>query len=166
MLIVVAGLPGSGKSFFADHLAEALGIPHFKSDDVRDTIDKRGAYDPGSKAAVYEALIEKALENHDGNPAVIIDATFHKKWMREMADEKARKHQIAPVYIRLTADDATIRERVEKPRPDSDADFAVYRQLKAEADPLKAPHLLLDSGQQNLQGMLAQAYAFLNLEPA
>lgn len=166
MLVVIFGLPGSGKSYFAGQLAQALSIPHLKSDDVRDLINKRGDYDPQSKAAVYHALMDKAAEQLAQNTAVITDATFHKDWMRAIAEAKARELNHSLMFIQLVADEATIRERVTKNRPDSDADFNIYQKLKAEADPLNSSHLLLDSSRQAINTMLRQAYAFLNFEPA
>ncbi len=166
MLVIIFGLPGSGKSYFADQLSDVLALPHLKSDHVRDTIDKRGDYDPQSKAAVYQSLLAKAEEQLAIYPAVIADATFHKSWMREIAEAKAHELNQSLRFIQLVADEAIIQQRVNKNRPDSDADYHIYQKLKAEADSLQASHLLLDSSQQNMNIMLKQAYAFLNMEPA
>lgn len=166
MLVIIFGLPGSGKSYFANQLSHVLAIPHLKSDDARDTIDKRGDYDPESKATVYQTLITKAEEQLATYTAVIVDATFHKKWMREIVEAKAHEHNQSLRFIQLVADEAIIQQRVNKNRPDSDADYDIYQKLKAEADPLQASHLILDSSQQKMNFMLKQAYAFLNIEPA
>lgn len=166
MLIVTFGLPGSGKSYFAWHLARALDIPHLKSDDVRDTLQKRGDYDTESKAMVYEALLNKAVQEEKNHQAVIVDATFHKAWMREMAEQIAEQHQVLLKLIELKADEAIIAQRVQRDRPDSDANFAVYQQLKGEADPLQEEHLAIDSGQASVDVSLQKAYDHLNLHPA
>lgn len=165
MLIVTCGLPGSGKSYFASHLAKALQIPHFKSDDVRDALQQRGSYDAQTKAMVYEALLNKALTALDEYPAAVADATFHKAWMQQMANNLAGDQQVALKYIQLVADEVVVKERVSRQRPDSDADLSVYRELQQEADPLQQDHLTLDSGAHDLNTNLERAYQYLNLFP-
>ncbi len=166
MFIVTFGLPGSGKSFFADHLASALALPYLKSDDVRDQLQKRGAYDNQSKAAVYHALFSRAAEALQTQQAVIVDATFHQAWMRKIAYEAAEQHQRPLCFIELQAGEATIQQRVSRNRPDSDADLTVYHELKREAEPFTPEHLVLYSDQMPVATMLAEAYQYLNLTPA
>ena len=166
MFIVTFGLPGSGKSFFADHLAAALALPHLKSDEVRDQLQKRGAYDSQSKAAVYHALFSQAAEALQTQQAVIVDATFHQAWMREIAYETAERHHKPLRFIELQASEATIQQRVNRSRPDSDADLTVYHELRREAEPFPTAHLILHSDQMPVATMLAEAYQYLNLTPA
>jgi|APHM01.1.fsa_nt_gi Predicted kinase len=166
MFIVTFGLPGSGKSFFADHLATTLALPHLKSDDIRDQLQKRGAYDSQSKAAVYRALFSQAGKALQTQHAVIVDATFHQAWMRGIAYETADQHQEPLRFIELQADEATIRQRVNRDRPDSDADLTVYQELRQEAEPFTPEHLVLHSDQMPVATMLTEAYQYLNLTPA
>ena len=165
MFIITFGLPGSGKSFFADHLADALALPHLKSDDVRDQLGKRGDYDAQSKAAVYRALLTRAAEALQTHSAAVVDATFHQAWMRQIADATAAQSNKPLRYIELYADEVTIQQRVSQQRPDSDAGVKVYQELKQEAEPLATNHLVLDSGQMTLSAMLSKAYQYLNLSP-
>jgi predicted kinase len=64
------------------------------------------------------------------------------------------------LWIEITASEPTIRGRVSKSRPYTEADFHVYQKVKGEFEPLPAGHLVLDSETLDVEGMvhLAQAY--------
>lgn len=55
-LVLVVGLPGTGKSTFSRALAAELGARHLNSDVIRVETGLRGKYTPEDKAKVYEEL--------------------------------------------------------------------------------------------------------------
>ncbi len=163
MIIVVFGLPGSGKSYFATYLAEKIGAVHIKSDQVRAELEKMGNYDMDTKRQVYEALIEKAEKPLKERKPVILDATFHQAQTREMVQEKAFELRENLYFMKLTAGEEVIYQRVSKNRPDSEADYAVYQKLKASFEPLDVSYLELDSGKEYMQSMLDKALNYLGM---
>ena len=52
MLVLIVGLPGTGKTTFAVELAREIGGAHLNSDIIRTSLGQRGKYDIASKAAV------------------------------------------------------------------------------------------------------------------
>lgn len=54
-----------------------------------------------------------------------------------------------------------IRERLKTPRTESDADFTVYKKIKAQWEPLMQPHLVLHPTDNNIDEMLAIATNYL-----
>ena len=163
MIIVTFGLPGTGKSFFARHLAEAIQADHLKSDTLRAELEKMGRYDKDSKDQVYETMMHKVANAVESGKDVIADATFHKSGNRKLITAKARELDVPLYFIRLIADEAIIRERVSKNRPDSEADFKVYKILKAEMDPVEEECLELDSGKLSIETMLEKALEYIGL---
>ena len=163
MLIIVLGLPGTGKTYFAQQLAERIAIPHFNTDQVRDELNLKGHYDGAAKQQVYDQLFQKALDAFEAHSAVIIDATFSQKHHREQI-KKLTERKGQPLYfIKMTADEATIRQRVAQSRKDSEADFSVYQQVKQAFHPLEEPHLTLNSSQQSAEEMVVQVLSHLSL---
>ena len=63
MLIMITGLPGTGKTTYAMKLAKSIEAIHLNSDIVRAQIGKRGHYDKASKAAVYNEMQNHAIIN-------------------------------------------------------------------------------------------------------
>jgi len=166
LLILVMGLPGSGKSYFSRHLAEKMSALYLSSDRIRAEMKLTGNYDEESKQKVYDRLEERAREALLNGKTVLVDATFHKKKRREQFAALARKTGARLKVICIEADEALIRERLQKPRKESEADLSVYRKLKKEFEAVEPDHLSLPSGRDNLAEMLSRAENYLQTEKA
>ncbi|HHM20646.1 MAG TPA: ATP-binding protein [Bacteroidetes bacterium] len=160
-LTLVAGLPGTGKTTFARALAAATGAVHLNSDMVRQKMGKQGQYDPASKEIVYKELLHRTAQHLKNNRAVVVDATFYKNKMRKPFIELANKENAPVFWIKIKADENTIKKRVDKKRRYSEADFEVYKKIKATFEPLQLPHLTLWSDRQTVEEMVASAHSFL-----
>ena len=77
VLVLVGGLPGSGKSTVADGLAAATGALFLSSDLVRHQLDLPLAvrYSPAAVNYVYGVLLERARAGLEQGWNVIIDAS-------------------------------------------------------------------------------------------
>lgn len=164
MIIVVFGLPGSGKSYFAKNLAERLNAKHIKSDEVRAEMEKMGTYDRQSKEAVYQEMVTKMTKLCEPGQILILDATFYKKHLRAMVQKQAAYLNASLYFIRVIANEDVIYQRVSKERPDSEADFQAYLKVKEAFEPLDAPHLQLDSSAGDLAPMLEKAESYLGVQ--
>ena len=163
-LVMVMGLPGSGKTYFARRLARLLSAELISSDQVRYEHRLRGRYAEEDKRRVYEIMIEQADDTLRKERSVILDATFHRRTYRRLAERIATEGTYPLYYIRVVADDAVIRERTNRSRTDSEATYAVYRKLKREAEPLNHPHLTLNSSRQDIDTMLRTTLDYLTNE--
>jgi len=141
--IFICGLPGTGKTYIAWHLARELKATHINSDRVRQARGLTGQYDHATKARVYELMKAQLRETLSAGDTAIVAATFYKKDLRDAFAAIARACEAERCWVRLTASDATIKERVARTRPDSEADFEVYLKLKAAFEPFAFPHLML-----------------------
>lgn len=159
MVIIVLGLPGSGKSYFAERLAKQLDAEYLNSDRLRKELFSKRTYSEKEKAKVYAMMLEKMEEAIGQKKNLVLDATFHKKkTMQPFLTKGNAKISI----IEVRADEEIIRQRVQKTRPFSEADFEVYRSIKQEWEPLEMPHLVLQSTNKNIEVMLRQALEYLN----
>lgn len=157
MFIAIAGLPGSGKSFFAAKLAKLLNAVHLNSDVIRNEMGKRGQYDEASKAAVYAEMQKQAEALLKQKKTVILDATFYKKELRLPYIRLAKKWNAKLKWIEVKATEKTIRQRMQMRRKDSEADMGVYFQIKARWEPLDGEHLTLWSDKLTIEEMLEKA---------
>ncbi len=74
MLIVVSGLPGSGKSTIADGISRALSIPVFSIDPIEAAMWRNGIAKSQTGIAAYEVAAALAAEQLRLGHSAIIDA--------------------------------------------------------------------------------------------
>jgi aminoglycoside phosphotransferase family enzyme/predicted kinase len=152
-LILVGGLPGTGKSTLARTLAIQAGFELVRSDQVRkelaaaagvepsgsSTAYSGGIYSPDWNERTYAECLRRARAALFDGKRVIVDATFRSESRRlqflDMAAAVA-----APVLVLICrADDSIVRARLEARRDDlSDADWAIYREAARAWEPLSA----------------------------
>src|SRR3954462_3705742 len=130
MVIIVFGLPGSGKSYFASRLASMINADYIKSDKLRKEIITNRTYSEKEKLAVYGIMLSKLIEARKQNKNVVLDGTFYKDEIRRIFIEGADEAEDI-VFIEVMAEENLIKERLQKTREDSEADFEVYKKIKA-----------------------------------
>jgi predicted kinase len=140
LVIVVCGLPASGKSQLAAALAQLSGLPHLSSDLVRKRIAgvrstqraPRESYSAEWNAQTYGELGRRGRQSLKETRGAIVDATF-----RHLADRQAFAAALgaAPALFiecqapgAVLADRATRRERDRQRVSDADAEV-VMREL-------------------------------------
>lgn len=162
MLILVTGLPGSGKTALAGAYAEASGALHLNSDLLRRELGLTGQYRPEDKQRVYDTLLERARTALLSGRSVIVDSTFYRESIRRPFIELAQACGSRLRWVEVKADENTIRERVSRPRPDSEADFAVYERIRDLYEPLAGDHLVLWSDNETPEHQLSALRRYLS----
>jgi predicted kinase len=161
LIIMVMGLPGSGKSFFSRRLADTLGASYIGSDELRNKMGLMGNYQMSSKQLVYQEMIRAAEAVIKNNGEVVLDATFFLKETRNKVEELCQKYGTKLIPILVEAEENIIGERLSKPRRDSEADFQVYRQIKESFDPLSGSYLSLLSTNDNIEEIIGKAIHYI-----
>ena len=64
-------------------------------------------------------------------------------------------------FIEVTARELFVKKRVSKKRKESEADYEVYRKVKALFQPMVEQHLTLESQENNIREMLEKAAKYL-----
>lgn len=161
MIVVVLGLPGSGKSFFASRLAEKLKAPYISSDKVRIEMKIKGKYRFEDKLLVYDEMKRQADQALKENKTIVIDGSFYRHEMRNLFISLAEIHHSQVRFIEITAHETTIKERLKKPRKESEANFEVYQLIKKQFEALDMPHLEIQSNNNNIDEMLLDSLNYL-----
>ena len=163
MIIIVFGLPGSGKSYFASRLAERIGAKYVNSDRLRKKLFPEGDYSDQEKKVVYEHMLEEMMQAVIQEKSLVLDATFHRKRTRDLFTNKLQgKGEI--IFMEVQADEEIIRQRVNRKREYSDADFEVYKLIRQQNEPLMEQHLILKSTNDNIDEMLEKAAHYLDIK--
>ncbi|MGY6543548.1 AAA family ATPase [Arthrospiribacter ruber] len=163
MIIIVMGLPGSGKSYFARLLAEKLNASYLSSDKVREMLHLKGRYNLEDKMFVYEWLANITEGLLEGKAIVVVDATFYLNSTRQLFLNLGQKHQVAVKFLVISAPISLIKKRLERPRADSEADFLAFKKIKAEFEQMSLPCLKLRSSSDNITHMLEEAVNYINV---
>lgn len=164
MIILVAGLPGSGKSYFAERLADKLEAAYINSDRVRLALQATGKYSFDDKLLVYKEMLLQATQAIDQKRDVVVDATFYLHTMREMFFRLAAGYNLDVRIIEVVADEGLIRQRLQKQRKYSEADFTVYEIVRDAFEKITIPHLTLQSADNNVEDLLNQAESYIESE--
>ncbi len=152
LLILTRGLSGSGKSWLASRLVESCGLVRLRSDVERKRLyglaaEERsgsatgdGLYTADASRLTYESMAEAATLLLDAGLAVIVDATFLKRWQRALFVDVARRLDVPLHILDLHADEATLRRRIvarmQAGGDPSEADLAILEHQLASAEPL------------------------------
>lgn len=160
MILVVFGLPGSGKTYFAHALAKALNATYINSDTIRETLPGTERYSREDKNIVYDMMLNKMLiALHEGK-TVVLDATFYKDDFRRRFKSYVRDQRMLH-FIEIVADELLIKNRLSQ-RQNSHADFDVYKLVKSDWDPAEFPHLVIQSTNDNIEEMIAKTLNYLS----
>jgi Predicted kinase len=161
MVVLVMGLPGSGKSFFASKLAKAIHAEYISSDRFRKNLFAKKTYSVKEKERVYDEMLLHMLHFLKQNKSVVLDATFYKNGIREKFRKEVAKSG-GMVFIEVIAPESLIKERLRQRREDSEADFEIYKMIYAAWEPFEEKHLVLHSSNENIEHMLQKAINYLH----
>jgi predicted kinase len=161
MIIIVFGLPGTGKSYFSRQLTRHINAVYLSTDEVRLQLRKQGQYDEKSKQSVYDRLEKTMTEHVEKGASVVIDGTFHERRRRDQFGKKASELLQPIFFIEMKSSEASVKERVAKKRQYSEADYSVYKAIRSAFEPLEKPHLQLESDREDLNTMIAKAQRYI-----
>ncbi len=162
MVILVMGLPGSGKSYFASRLADAINADYFNSDRIRKEMILNRQYSEQEKELVYNEMLLRMGQSLKQNKDVVLDATFYKKRLRDKFSSNIPGSS-GLAQIEVTAPEEVIKQRLSHKREFSEADFEVYRTILKDWEPITDKHLVLSSADNNLDDLVQKAIQYLHV---
>jgi hypothetical protein len=151
VLIMVSGLPGTGKSYFSRQLAERLRLTILESDAIRKQLFQKPCYSAAESARLFRFIHQRLEERLLQGNSVILDATNLKEKYRKAVYRIAESCEARLIIVQVEAPPDVVRERLDSrgKRADSnetsDADWAVYRKMKARAEKISRPYFTVNS---------------------
>jgi len=115
MVIIVLGLPGSGKSYFAIRVAQMLHAKYISSDEVRKEMFEIPHYSTERNTMVYDEMLRRTIEAIKHGKEIVLDATFYSNELRQKFIGETKN--ISGIYlIEMYAEDELIKQRLLLPR--------------------------------------------------
>lgn len=138
-LVLLGGLPGTGKTTLAREMAKTAGFRVVSSDRTRKELAGlspdadaaaefgEGIYTPEWSDRTYAACREAARRGLFRGERVLVDASFRSEERRLAFLETGRRWGVPVLWLVCRADEATVRERLRAPRGGStDAGWEIY----------------------------------------
>ena len=152
VLIVVSGLPGTGKSYFSRRLAERLPIAVVETDVMRRVLFPEPDYSAKESARLFRAchaLIEEMLRRCI---PVLLDATNLVEANRERLYNIAHRASAKLILVRVEAPPGVVAQRLGQreqgaadPEDVSTAGRSVYDRMATSVEPIRRNHLAVDT---------------------
>ncbi len=150
-LIVVSGLPGTGKSCFSRKLAEKIPLVILESDALRKILFPNPSYSLSESVRLFHAchyLIEDLLQK--GIP-LILDATNLEERHRERLYHIAEHLGVRLILVRVEAPPEVVYQRLDQrlkranAEDKSEADWGVYQKMRRTMDKMHRSHFAVDT---------------------
>jgi aminoglycoside phosphotransferase family enzyme/predicted kinase len=146
-LVLVSGLPGTGKSTLARSLAEKAHFEVIRSDVIRKEIFTAENSEPSGSLytsdrtqRIYDECLERARRLLQAGKRVIIDATFQRDEDRQAFLQLAIDCGSRAIWLECTASAEIAKQRIDARHGDaSDADWSVYQLVSSRWQPASEP---------------------------
>lgn len=147
-LVLVGGLPGTGKSVLSRNLSGASGFSWLRTDAIRKELAgldplapaaagvRAGIYTPEWNEKTYGECLDRAREHLFSGSRVLVDASFKEEVRRVEFVEAARQWGV-PVRLLVCCTAAKlVKQRLAARTNDpSDADWSIYEHVQGSWEP-------------------------------
>ena len=148
-LVLVGGLPGTGKSVLSGNLANSNRFTWLRADAIRKELAgldphtsgradvRAGIYTPEWNDRTYGECLARAKEHLFAGRRVLVDASFKEERRRLVFVDAAREWGVPIHFLECTARPEMVRARLEGRVGDpSDADWGIYEHVRRTWEPL------------------------------
>ncbi|MCG3220258.1 MAG: ATP-binding protein [Candidatus Heimdallarchaeota archaeon] len=154
LVILLVGLPGTGKSTLARKIARRYRIEHISTDSVRKRIFKdvrgdsfgRGSYSVRQRMVVYDTIYYVVYTLLKHGVGCVLDGTFYQERLRSKVKRISERFEAKFLMVIVTCPESLIRRRFEERakrnrKTLSDADSKVYEKFRDMFEPTKLDHI-------------------------
>jgi predicted kinase len=127
LVIMVVGLPGAGKSFFARQFADMFNAPLISTDKIRYTLFENSAYSSQEDALVQEITNNQIEELLKTGKTIVVDGGVNSRTARLNINKLAHKHGYGKMVVWIQTDEPTSLAR------------SIKRSEKRKGDEMNAP---------------------------
>jgi predicted kinase len=155
MIVLMAGLPGTGKSTLAQALADRLSGSVLSKDEIRHALfsPRDIEYSRPQDDFVMGIMLEAAewIVRRDPNRRVFLDGrTFSQRYQLDQVLQACEKLRQPWRILECVCSEATAHERIATQsrageHPAGNRDFALYLQVKARFQVIPLPKTVIDT---------------------
>jgi predicted kinase len=168
MLIAFAGLQATGKSTLAKKLQQTLSAILLDKDSLRDClfaeyVDYSATQNDLCVNIIYQ-LSSYHLQKNPESKLILDGRTYSKSYQIEALKQTAAQLNTPLRIIECICSEESSKKRLEQDARKhlaKDRDFALYQKIKAAADPINEPKLLINTDLLSSDESIAKILAYL-----
>ncbi|NDK19460.1 AAA family ATPase [Candidatus Gracilibacteria bacterium] len=163
-LIIVFGLPGSGKSTVANIIHEYFGEKSIilRTDEIRQELFPKSLYTQDESDNVYAEFYRRTNHFLNIGKTVILDGVFAKQSERDSVQVLGEKMKTNCHFIHVISDEQYIKERLNQRKGDvSEANYEVYLKLKSYFEKVTGKYITIDNS-GNIGDLKVNIFSFLS----
>ncbi|MBC7868790.1 AAA family ATPase [Candidatus Saccharibacteria bacterium] len=113
-VIVMVGIPGSGKSFFAEHFADTFNAPLISDERLRDELFNKPTYNHDEQTIIRRVSDYMLDELYKTHRTFIYDGVAAARIERQEIAKKARAAGYEALFVWVQTESSTAQSRVKK----------------------------------------------------
>jgi|TARA_B100001964_G_C14259436_1_gene614462 hypothetical protein len=149
LIIMIIGLPATGKSTIAKNITSELKGTLLRTDLIRKQLLKKPRYSKKEKDLIYGVMLSVTNYLTSLGETVILDGTFYKRSTREKVYRMANENQINLRIVECCCPVEVIKRRMNRRKrnkyPLSQADYETYKKISAQFDAIRREHIIVDT---------------------
>lgn len=157
-IIVMVGIPGSGKSAFAEHFASTFGAPIISDKRMRASFRGSGIPESDLNQIVSLMQMHTLTELLKTGHTIIYDGESHSRVRRKALIDYAMKSGYEPLLVWVQTDTTTSKARFLKPfrskTSQDEAEEKFEKQLRAFTQPNESEKYVVISGKHTYPSQL------------
>ncbi|TAL14476.1 ATP-binding protein [Patescibacteria group bacterium] len=114
-LIIMVGIPGSGKSFFAEHFANTFNAPFISHDKIAKDIAGDSQVDSTTVVRISNFLLAELLKS---GQTIIYEGLTDTRTARQVLAKIARDMGYEPLLVWVQTESLAAKQRATKPQRD------------------------------------------------
>ena len=155
MIIVLAGLPGTGKSVIAQELARELSGVVLDKDQIRAALFPTShiTYTTEQDDFCLSVMLQTAtylLQQQPDEPIILDGRTFSHTYQVQLVEQRAAHLDVPVAIIECTCADETACQRLEQDVTSGrhlagNRNYALYLAIKTRFEPIREPKLVVNT---------------------
>jgi predicted kinase len=162
LIVLICGLPGTGKTFLSNKLSQYINSTVLSTDKIRKELIQKPTYTPWERALIYDVLFLLAKYLHSSGINCILDGTFNmEKSRREIKDLLNLSNDQFYIIECICPEDLIITRLLLRKDDYSDATVSIYLKMKKIYEPVKQKHMSINTSRpidKNIDRILRYIY--------
>jgi predicted kinase len=162
LIVLICGLPGTGKTFLSNKLSQYINSTVLSTDKIRKELIQKPTYTPWERALIYDVLFLLAKYLHYSGINCILDGTFNmEKSRREIKDLLNLSNDQFYIIECICPEDLIITRLLLRKDDYSDATVSIYLKMKKIYEPVRQKHISINTSKsvyKNIDRILRYIY--------